>query len=234
MNEKPLAGLRYNIASAAADPGNPLPRCCGDLSKRATRGGKGIFDMFNENKAAETATEARFAAKNAFTLENLIIMALMAAAAAVLSRFSLYLTPTFKAISFSYLPGAITAILCGPWCALAYAFVSDTLQYFANPQGGYFPGYALSEMLSCFIYALFLYKRPLKLWRVIAARLVILVLVVMGLNYVWMNMMYGTLAGGYYTGARLINNLVQLPFHALIILFVGKQLIRFRKSGAAH
>ncbi|MDR2296259.1 MAG: folate family ECF transporter S component [Clostridiales Family XIII bacterium] len=189
--------------------------------------------MFRKDKRTETAArEAQFAVKSAFTLENLILMGLMAAIAAVLSRFSIYLTPTFRAITFAYLPGALTAMLCGPWCALAYGFVSDALQYLANPQGGYFPGYALSEMLSCFIYALLLYKRPVKLWRVIAARLIILVLVTMGLNYVWMRMMYGTLAGGYYTGARLINNLVQLPFHAVLITLVGKRAVKLRQSRA--
>jgi ECF transporter S component (folate family) len=189
--------------------------------------------MLHENKNYETeANGARFSAKTAFTLENLILMALMTAIATVLSRFSIYLTPTFQAITFTYLPGVITAMLCGPWCALAYGFVSDALQYFANPQGGYFPGYALSEMLSCFIYALFLYKRPLKLWRVAAARFVVLILVTMGLNYIWMNMMYGTFAGGFYTGARLINNLVQFPFHVVIITFVGKRIIGFRQSRA--
>jgi ECF transporter S component (folate family) len=169
---------------------------------------------------------ARPSRKAALSLENLILMALMAAAAAVLSRFSLYLTPTFKAISFAYLPGAVVAMLCGPWYALAYGFVSDALQYFANPQGGYFPGYALSEMLSCLIYALFLHERPITFPRAIAARLLILATVTMGLNYIWMRMMYGTIAGGYYTGARLVNNLVQLPFHALLISFVGKRLVR--------
>jgi ECF transporter S component (folate family) len=190
--------------------------------------------MFSNKKTPSAALKGQFEGKSAFTLENLIIMALMAAAAAVLSRFSIYLTPTFRAITFAYLPGAITAILCGPWCALAYGFVSDALQYFANPQGGYFPGYALSEMVSCFIYAVFLNKRPITIWRVVAARLLILVLVTMGLNYIWMNLMYGTLAGGFYTGARLVNNLVQLPFHAIIITLVGKQLVRFRRGSAAH
>ncbi|MDR2356195.1 MAG: folate family ECF transporter S component [Clostridiales Family XIII bacterium] len=190
--------------------------------------------MLHEKRLPETATtKTQFAIKNAFTLENLILMALMAAIAAVLSRFSIYLTPTFRAITFTYLPGVITAALCGPWCALAYGFVSDALQYFANPQGGYFPGYALSEMLSCLIYALFLYGKPVKLLRVAAARLVVLVLVTMGLNYVWMNMMYGTLAGGFYTGARLINNLVQFPFHVAIIMLVVGRVVRFRQSRAS-
>jgi ECF transporter S component (folate family) len=162
-------------------------------------------------------------------------MALMLAVSAILSRFSIYLTPTFEAIGFAYLPGAIVAMLCGPRYALAYGFIGDALQYFANPQGGYFPGYALSEMLTCLIYALFLYARPVTFPRVIAARLVILVTVTMGLNYIWMRMMYGMIAGGYYTGARLVNNLVQLPFHALIITLVGKRLTRFwenRKKNA--
>jgi uncharacterized membrane protein len=85
-------------------------------------------------------------------------------------------------------------------------------------------------MLSCFIYALFLYKRPVNIRRVAAARFIVLVLVTMGLNYVWMNMMYGTLAGGYYTGARLINNLAQFPFHVAITVFLAKRIVHFRRS----
>jgi hypothetical protein len=55
----------------------------------------------------------------------------------------------------------------------------------------------------------------------------------MGLNYVWMNMMYGTLAGGFYTGARLINNLAQFPFHVAIIMLVVGRVVRFWQSRAS-
>jgi ECF transporter S component (folate family) len=170
-----------------------------------------------------------FSRKGVFTPKNLVVMAMMVALAAILSRFSIYITPTFKAISFAYLPGAITAMLFGPWAALVYGLASDTLNYFANPQGGYFPGYALSEMLSYFIYACFLYKRPVSFVRVLIARILILITVVFGLNYLWMNIMYGSTAGSFFTGARLINNLVQLPFHTLLITFVAKPVLRAKE-----
>lgn len=170
-----------------------------------------------------------FRVKNVFTLRNLLVMGLMAAAAAVLSRLSIYITPTFKAISFAYLPGTIVAMLFGPWAAIAYGFVSDNIIYFSNPQGGYFPGYTISEMLTYFIYACFLYKQSITIWRVVLARILILITVVFSLNYLWTSMMYGTAASGYFTGVRLINNLVQLPFHALLITFLGKQLVKLKQ-----
>jgi hypothetical protein len=51
MNEKPLVGLLYNIASAAAEPGNPFFRCCGELSERAKRGEKEISYVFKQKNA---------------------------------------------------------------------------------------------------------------------------------------------------------------------------------------
>ncbi len=165
-----------------------------------------------------------FSPKRVFSLRNIIIMGLMAAIAAVLSVFRLDITPTFRAISFTYLPGAMVALLFGPWAALVYGFVADTVQFLARPQGPYFPGFAISEMVGCFIYACFLYKRPVTYLRALLARAVVVVVVILGLNYLWNYMMMGQAAGSYFTGVRLINNLVQLPFHALLITFIGKQM----------
>ncbi len=187
--------------------------------------------MYLKNSGASSGQiEQRnfFGKSNVFTLRNLVLMGLMLAIGAVLSRFTIYITPTFKMITFSYLPGAIVAMFLGPWAALIYGFVSDFIQYIANPQGGYFPGYAISEMLSYFIYALFLYQKPVTVLRVALARLIILVVVTFGLNYIWTSMMYGTAASGYFTGARLINNIVQYPFHVILITFLGKKLVKLK------
>jgi ECF transporter S component (folate family) len=182
----------------------------------------------NDIKSERVTIREFFDTKDVFCVQNLVMMGIMIAVAAVLSRFSIYITPTFKAIGFTYLPGALVAMMFGPWSAIAYGFISDAVTYIMNPQGGYFPGFAVSEMLACFIYACFLYKRPVTLLRVVLARLLILVLVVFGLNFIWMNMMYGQIAGGYYTGARLINNLVQFPFHALLIRLIGKRTMEIK------
>ncbi len=184
----------------------------------------------NSGLSGQAAIKDFFAKKNVFSLRNLIFMGLMLAIGAVLSRFTLYITPTFKAITFAYLPGAMVAMLLGPWAAIIYGFVSDFILYIVNPQGGYFPGYALSEMFTYFIYACFMYQKPVTILRVTLARAIITVAVTFGLNYIWTSMMYGTAASGYFTGARLINNIVQFPFHVVLITFVGKKLLKLKPN----
>ncbi len=170
-----------------------------------------------------------FSFKKVFTVKNMIIMGMMVATAVVLSRFSLYITPTFKAISFAYLPGVLVSVLFGPWAALVFGFVSDWATFLANPQGFYFFGYAISGMVTYFIYACFLYKRPIQIWRVVLARALVIILVVFGLNFIWNSMMYGTIASKYFTSVRLINNLVQFPFHVAITLFLARFITKHKR-----
>ncbi len=176
---------------------------------------------------------AFFSLQNVFTTRNIILMGLMLAIGAVLSRFSIYITPTFKAVSFAYLPGTVVACLMGPWAALAYGFINDFIAYIVNPQGPYFPFYAISEMTAYFIYACLMYRQRVTYLRALIARALILIVVVFGLNYVWTMMMYGTAASAYFTGVRFINNLGQMPFHALLITLVIRQLGMIKALPAA-
>jgi ECF transporter S component (folate family) len=144
---------------------------------------------------------------------------------------TIYLTPTFKAISFSYLPGVITAVLFGPWAALIYGLAADTVGYMANPTGGYFFGYAISAMVTYFIYAVLLYgSQNDKLWQLVVraaiARILIIGIVFFGLNFQWARMTYGQVAGAFFTGVRLINNAVQFPFHVALTVGAIKLLNR--------
>ena len=169
-----------------------------------------------------------FSVKDVFALRNVIIMGLMAALTAVLSRFTIYISPTQKFMDIAYLPGAVIAMLYGPWAALGFGFVSDTVGYFANPQGVYFFGYAVSKMVSLFIYACFFYKQRVTLGRAIAARALVLVIVVFGLNFVWQSIMMGQLSAAYFTSTRLVLNAVQFPFHVALILLLGKPAERIK------
>jgi len=168
-----------------------------------------------------------FSIKGVFALRNCVFMGFLAAIAVLLGLYgTVYITATFKAVSFSYLPGAVAAALFGPWAALAFGFVADTVKFVANPQGAYHPGYALSEMAHYFIYACFFYKQRLTLWKPFAARLIVIITVFFGLNFLWQNMMMGSNAAAFFTGVRLINNFVQWPFHALLTYFVCKYTVR--------
>lgn len=166
--------------------------------------------------------EKFFSLKGVFTVRNLVVIAMMLAFKIVLSQFSLYITPTFKAISFAYLPGAMVAMLYGPVAALIFGFAADTLGFIIHPSGVYFIGYALSEMLSYFIYACCFYRKPVTYTRAVISRIVITITITFGLNFVWNMMLYGSVASKYFTTVRLINNIVQLPFHAALIVFFGK------------
>lgn len=154
-----------------------------------------------------------FSLDGVFKTRNVVLVGLMVALKIILEPFSIYLTPTFKLITLSYLPGVMIAALLGPWAALSFGFVADTVGYMVAGMGPYFPGYAISEMLTYFIYACLLYKREVTIPRVLLARAIEMVTIIFGLNFLWNVIMYGSAASVYFTGARLINNLVQLPLH---------------------
>jgi len=164
-----------------------------------------------------------FTLKDVFTLRNTVVMGMLLAIGVVLDQFSIYITPTFKAISFAYLPGVMVSMLFGPWAAILYGFAFDSLGFFINSHGNsYFFGYALTAMVTYLIYAVFMYQRPVKVWRVAIARGVVLLAVVFGLNFLWDYMMYHKAAGAYFTGVRLVNNLVQYPFHVVLTAFLAR------------
>ena len=61
-----------------------------------------------------------------------------------------------------------------PVLGLLFAFAEDILSFFLTGGGGYpfFPGYTLTTMLGVLTYALFLYRAPLRVWRIFCAKLV--------------------------------------------------------------
>lgn len=170
-----------------------------------------------------------FSVKDIFKTRNLAIMAMMVALKIILSQFTIYLTPSFKAITFAYLPGAMVSILYGPIAGLVFGFVGDTIGYIVKPAGPYFIGYALSEMLANFIYACLLYKKPITITRVLASRIAITVTITFGLNFLWNVIMYGSVASKYFTAARVINNVAQLPIYVALIMFFGKFALRLER-----
>lgn len=152
-------------------------------------------------------------------------MGLLVAISAVLTPFTIWLTPQQKLTNLSFLPLAVGAVVLGPVPALLMGFASDTINYLINPMGAYFPGYALSLMLSCLIYALWQYKRPLKLWRIICAQFCNVVIVYLGVNFVWRTIQSGTAAAAFFTGTRLISNAIQFPVIVVVVYLLSRAVL---------
>ncbi|MDR2655077.1 MAG: folate family ECF transporter S component [Oscillospiraceae bacterium] len=167
-----------------------------------------------------------FSVKDVFKARNLTVMAILLAMRAILSQFDIYVSASFRALSFAELPGALAAILYGPWAGLAFALLGDFFGYIVKPVGPYFPLFAVGEMLANFIYACFLYKREIKTLNVIFARLLIFATVSMGVNFISLSLLYGQTAGVFFTQARFVSNAIQLPIHVFLVCFFGRFAVK--------
>lgn len=160
------------------------------------------------------------------TVADLAVMAFIVALSYILSLFNIFITPSFKLFTLSFLPNAIGAALFGPFWGGVMGIATDITGFIAKPAGGFFPGYTLSAMLTNMIYGIFLYGSVQKNWlliiRAAAAHLAVTIFITLGLNMVWLVIMYGKTSGEIYTGARLLSNLIQFPFKVFLIAVFTK------------
>ena len=146
-----------------------------------------------------------------------------------LPLLTIFIGPGFKLITFAYITDALTAMFFGPIAGIAFGFAGDMLGFLASTGagGGYFPGFAISEIVTCFLFACFFYRRTITIPRVIAAWLLNLVIVLLGLNSLWLVLMYGWSAGEVFAFARVVNNSIQSPLHIFILYMLLTRLRRF-------
>ena len=165
--------------------------------------------------------------RGVFCLRNMTVMAMMLALRVILGYFTIQPLPQFRFFSVTFIPMAMVAYLYGPWAALVFGVLGDTLGFITRPMGAYFPGFAISEAVICFIYACFTYKRPVDnlkrlVLRVTAARILIAIIVFFGLNFLWFRIMavlglvpaaIAEPAAFFIASYRLVNNLIMLPLY---------------------
>ncbi len=152
-----------------------------------------------------------------FSVRALCVMGILVALSAVLSLFTVYISETMRALSFAYLPTGIGSVLYGPIAAVPLGVASDLVSFFIKPMGPFFPGYMLSAVVQNLIYVLFLYRKPLRIWRVIMAQVLVTVVVTFGLGLLWLNTVYSISAGGFFVMERLVINLIFFPLHCGLI-----------------
>jgi len=177
-----------------------------------------------------TRTVRDFWKADVFSVKTIVVLAALLAIRTILglSPLTIYIGSGFKLITFAYITDALAATFYGPIAALAFGFAGDFLGFLASggTGGAYFPGFALSEMMSCFLFACFFYKRNITLLRVIAVWLLNLAIVILGLNSLWLIIMYGWSAGEVFALIRVVNNAIQSPIHIAILYLI---LTRIRR-----
>lgn len=163
--------------------------------------------------------------------------AMFGAMSIVLGSFaSITITPYLK-IGFGSLPNELVDYLFGPVVGSLFGGGMDIIKFMLKPEGGFMPGLTFNAMLAAFIYGMLLYKRPLSLKRMLAAKFVVALLCNVILGTYWLSLLNGK---GYLAilPARLIKNLVQWPVDSLLFILVAEalekagvfRLIRFNKK----
>ena len=153
-------------------------------------------------------------------VRTITLCGVFAALAFILESFSIQIGNTFK-LGFSGLPNEFVDFLFGPVVGSIFAGTLDILKLIVKPGGGWIPGLTLNAMLAGLIYGCFLYKKPIRLWRILAAKLIIALFINVVLGTFWLSQFYGN-AMMAMLPARFIKNIVMWPLNSLVLYLLMK------------
>ena len=132
-------------------------------------------------------------------------------------------------ITLGFLPNALGGMIYGPVVALASGMISDILGNLLFPTGPFFPPFMLVEMLGSFIFAIFLYKAPLRIWRFACSKLLINILCNIIFTPIMLSWMTGR-AAAVLSAPRIIKNIAVYPMEVfLLTLFINALLPLLRR-----
>ena len=149
--------------------------------------------------------------------QTLTTAGLLLAIQMVLASYGVIEVSDSLKISLAHLALAPTAMFFGPVVAGMQGALSDILGFLLKPTGPYFPGFTLSALLGGVIYGFFFYQTERKPWQIVAARLIIIVFVNIGLNTLFLTMLYGPSMMASLP-VRAFKNVIQLPFDCVLLL----------------
>ena len=154
-------------------------------------------------------------------IKRLVTVSFLIALSIVLSRFLSITTPITK-IGFAFLPIAFAGIWFGPLYGALTATVADIIGATLFPSGAFFPGFTLTAFLTGVIYGFILHRKPLTIFRICGAVLIITVLLHLGLNSLWLWMTTGR-GIMVILPTRLLNNAVLVPVQVISIYTLSKR-----------
>lgn len=160
------------------------------------------------------------------TTRNLVYLAMLMAMQLVLGRFSV--GNDWIKISPSFIATVILGYYFGPWLAALAGALNDQIAFMLWGSGANFLGFTLSAAVGALIYGLFLHKKAVKLWRVVVATALVVLVVNIGLDTLWLVMM--GFKFNVIIWPRVLKNLVVLPIQAALAYTVLKAVVRVRPN----
>ncbi len=171
-----------------------------------------------ENRLKSSARELR-------SVKSLVTCAALIALYIVVDSVSFFPDPTQK-YTVSFLALALLGYRFGIVPSSVAAIACDIIGYVIKPMGAYHPGFAISKVLTCVVFALFLYRREIKIWRIIASKAIVNIFINIALNTFWISTLYGK-AFMAILANHVPKNLILLPVEIVLLWLVLKAFERF-------
>ena len=165
----------------------------------------------------------QYAADELKSIRRLVLCAMFCALTVAISSMFITVGENLY-IYFTCFVNVVACAVCGPVLAILYAVAADTLSFFLFSTGGYFPGYLLSSVLGCLVYALLLYRRRITVGKLFAAKFLVNYGVNVALGSVWSSILYGK-GYLYYLFKSLVKNTILLPFEVIVMAAIFAVLL---------
>ena len=167
----------------------------------------------------------REAARQLSDIKMITIAALIVALRIAVKFIKIQLAPGLN-ISLDGYVNSLGSVIYGPVVGLVVGAISDTLGCLVTGRmGEYFPPFALVEMSSSFIFALFFWRRKINIRSTMTAKFTVNLIsniILTSIFNKWMYFIYYGLekaqAYNIINGARIVKNLVLFPLEATLIV----------------
>ena len=167
------------------------------------------------------------AARQFKDVKMITIAALIVALRITVKFIKIQLAPGLN-ISLDGYVNSLGSMIYGPVVGLVVGAISDTLGCLVTGRmGEYFPPFAIVEMSSSFIFALFFWRRKINIRRTMTAKFTVNLvsnIILTSIFNKWMYFIYYGIeraeAYNIINGARIVKNLVLFPFEATLIVAV--------------
>lgn len=150
------------------------------------------------------------------SVRTVCMCGVFAALAIVLSYVASIQVSDHLKIGFSGLPNEFVDFMFGPAVGSVFAAALDVLKFLLRPTGGWIPGLTLNAFLAGLIYGMFLYRKPIRFWRILLAKLVVGLVINVVLGTYWLSLYYGW---PYWARMpdRILSNVITWPVDTVLL-----------------
>lgn len=181
----------------------------------------GTFSVFSRPYWREATSLCR-------SVRHIVFAALIVALRVALKAFRIPLAPGLS-LTFDCYVNSLGSLVYGPVLALFVGAISDTLGALIFPSGIYFFPFILTEMSSSLLFSLFLWRREVRVGRVLAAKFTVNLFCNIFLTSLLMKwyyaIFYSDKAYAFINVARIVKNLALFPAESMLIVWVLGALI---------